>query len=401
MERKSKKEQIIIKACCAIAAFILWFYIYNIENPIKERSITVPVKIINQSMLAESKLAPVIDGDVNINITISGNVTDIYSIKPEQFELSSDLNALALKKGENKIPVTVNTSPAGINVLNSDSLWVKMNIDELAQKSVPVKVILEGKAKEGFYAINPELPKNEAIVSGPAKSVNSVKYAVLRCDINGVYKDTNFKTQLQAESEVGTKFQYVLVNPQVMNLTVQIKKIKTVGLNVKLSENLSSNIGIKSVLPIDGTIQIAGDDEYINSISSLDTEPVDIKKLNGATSIEAKLVVPKGVTVVNNISVIKLNVTYNNIVQKEFSIPVKTKNLSVGLTTTLVSSSVSITVSGTDTIINNLKSEDIDCFLDLNNLGAGNYDLPVNTKLPQGVSKISVNPVNINVTLKK
>ena len=400
MERKSKKEQFIIKACCAIAAFILWLYIFNIENPIKERSLTVPVKVINQSMLSESKLAPVIDGEVSISITISGNVTDIYSIKPEQFDLQADLSALALKKGENKVPVTVITSPAGIKVVNADSLWVTINIDELVKKTVPVKVILEGKTKEGFYAINPELNNKEAIVSGPAKSVNSVKYAVARCDINGAYKDISFNAQLQPEAETGTKFQYVLVEPKVMNITVSVKKVKTVGINVKLSESLNNSTGIKSVLPEENTIQIAGDDEYINSISSLDTEPVDIKNLKGATSIEAKLVVPKGIAIVNNISEIKLNITYNNLIQQEFTLSVKAKNLTSGLTTDL-NSSVSITVSGTESLINSLKGENIDCFVDLNNLGEGTYDLPVNTKLPEGISRISLSPANVSVTIKK
>ena len=111
MERKSKKEQFIIKACCAIAAFILWLYIYNVENPIKERNITVSVKVVNQDLLANSKLAPVIDSDLTLKINIKGNVSDIYSIEPGKIELQADLNALALKKGENKIPVTVKNCP--------------------------------------------------------------------------------------------------------------------------------------------------------------------------------------------------------------------------------------------------------------------------------------------------
>lgn len=401
MERKSKKEQFIIKACCAIAAFILWFYIYNIENPIKERSITVPVKVINQSLLSEAKLAPVIDGEVNITITISGNATDIYSIKPEQFDLQADLNALALKKGENKIPVIVKTSPTGIKVVNSDSLWVKINIDELVQKTVPVKVILEGKTKEGFYAISPDLKNKEVVIAGPAKSINLVKYVAARCDISDAYKDISFKTQLQAESEGGTKFQYVLVDPQVMNITVSVKKIKTVGINVKLSENLNSSGTIKSLLPLEDKIQIAGDDDILKSINNIDTEPVNIQNLKGATSVEAKLVVPKGVVVVNNIATIKLNVTYNNLIQKDFSLSVKAKNLSGTLNATMASSSVSITVSGTDTLINSLKGENIDCYVDLNNLGEGTFVLPVSVKLPEGISKIALNPTNISVTLKK
>ena len=157
---------------------------------------------------------------------------------------------------------------------------------------------------------------------------------------------------------------------------------------------------IKSILPANNKIEIAGDDEYLNSITAIDTEPVDISNLKGAQSVEAKLVVPKGVTVVNNISSVKLNVTYNNIIQKDFTMPVKAKNVSSGLSASMTSSSVSVTVSGTEALINNLKSEDMECFIDLSNMAAGTYDLPVNVTLPAGISKISVNPPNISVTLK-
>jgi len=400
MDGKNKKEQLIIKACCAVAAFILWLYIFNIENPIKEINITVPVKVVNQELLSESKLAPVIEGDINLTITISGNVTEIYSVKPEDFELQADLNALALKKGDNKIPVTVNKSPAGINVVNADNLWVKINVDDLVEKTVPVKVLLVGKAKEGFYALNPELKYNEAKISGPSKIVNLVKYAIASCDINGANKDVSFSTPLMAESETGTTYKYVVMDPAVMDINVPVKKVKTVGVNVKLSGNLDASSLIKSILPANNKIEIAGDDEYLNSITAIDTEPVDISNLKGAQSVEAKLVVPKGVTVVNNISSVKLNVTYNNIIQKDFTMPVKAKNVSSGLSASMTSSSVSVTVSGTEALINNLKSEDMECFIDLSNMAAGTYDLPVNVTLPAGISKISVNPPNISVTLK-
>ncbi|WML36219.1 hypothetical protein [Clostridium sp. OS1-26] len=150
MEEKNKRQQIIIRICCVIASAILWLYIFNVENPMRERKISVPVQVINKDVLAQSKLVPVGEEQLNATLTIRGNASDIYSIKTEDFKLESDLGAYVVKKGENKIPVIVRKSPETVRIVNSENLWVTITLDELKQETVPVKIITEGKAKEGF-----------------------------------------------------------------------------------------------------------------------------------------------------------------------------------------------------------------------------------------------------------
>ena len=270
----------------------------------------------------------------------------------------------------------------------------------MVEKTVPVKVILEGKAKAGFYAITPELEYKEAKISGPSQMINLVKYAVARCDVSDASKDVSFKTNLQAESTGGSKYKYVLVDPDVIDITVPVKRVKTVGINVKFNGKIDNSTLVKSALPSTNTIDIAGDDGYINNISSIDTEPVDVKTLNGSQTVDAKLVVPKGITIVNNISSVKLNVTYNKDVEKNLTLTVKTKNLAGTLSAILDNSTVSITVSGPESLINNLTSDAVDCYVDLNNLGEGNHNVQVNVKPPEGISIISANPSSLGVALK-
>ena len=80
MDGKNKKGQLIVKACCIAAAFMLWLYIYNFENPMMDKVITVPVSIVNQDALAQSELAPVIENEVEIKINVRGSVSEINSL---------------------------------------------------------------------------------------------------------------------------------------------------------------------------------------------------------------------------------------------------------------------------------------------------------------------------------
>jgi len=401
MDRKNKKGQLIIKVCCAVAAFMLWLYIYNFENPVMDKVITVPVSIVNQDVLAQSKLSPVIESKAEIKITVRGSVSQINDLNIGEFELQADLASAGIQKGENKINVTVEKKPSDIKIANADSLSIMVNVDEMVEKTVPVKVVLEGEARSGYYVLKPEAEYKEATIKGPSKLVSSVDYAVARCDISDYYKNMNVKTTLQAESTSGIVYKYVQVLPDSLDLAMQVKKTKTVAVNVKLNGDTVSS-GIKSILPASDKLTIAGDETQLQSISGIDTEIVNISTLNGAKTINAKLVIPQGIIVIGDTSEVKLNVTYAEKAEKTLAVPVTIKNLTAGMGATLEQTSVSLTISGTAEAINSITADKIECYADLNGLvQEGVQPVQVTIILPEGISKTSVNPESINVTLKK
>jgi YbbR domain-containing protein len=401
MDGKNKKGQLIVKACCIVAAFMLWLYIYNFENPMMDKVITVPVSIVNQDALAQSELSPVIENVVEIKINVRGSVSEINDLTIQDFDLQADLATVSVKKGLNDIPVTVEKKPSDIRVTNADNLFITVTVDEMIEKAVPVKVVLEGKTRSGYYALQPESEYKEAIIKGPSKIVSLVDFAVARCDISDYYKNMNVQPKLQAESESGTVYSYLQIEPGEMDLTVQVKKTKTVAVNVKTSGDIAA-AGIKSIIPSPDKITIAGDETLLQSISGIDTEIVDIMKLNGAKTIDAKLVVPQGVAFIGNTGEVKLNITYIEKSEKTLDLPVTVKNLSGDMNAALEKANASVTISGLPEAVNSITADKIECYVDLNGLVLeGVQQVKVTLVLPEGISKISVNPESINVILKK
>lgn len=401
MEEKSKKQQIIIKICCVIASFVLWLYIFNVENPMRERRLTVPVQMVNKDILAQSKLVPVGDENLSITLDIRGNASDIYSVKPDDFKLESDLSAYVVKKGENKIPVQIKKSPGSIRIVNNQNLWVTVELDEVKQKTVPVKVVLEGKAKEGFYAMEPTIDTKDVKITGPGAAVNTVSGVVARCDLKNAYKDINIVVPLQTRDTSGNIVKNVSIKPDSIQVIVPIKKIKTVPISVKTQGKLENGGTIKSVLPSPEKIDISGDESVLSKINGLDTEVVDLSKLEGKDTVEVKVVIPSGVTLVNSNGIVKAKVDSDKGAQKVLNLDIQTRNIGNNYTVTMDTDKASVTISGAESILNNLKVEDLGCFVDLNNLTEGEHEVPVTINVPSGVSKISQNPASIKVIIKK
>ncbi|WP_313885179.1 CdaR family protein [Clostridium sp. DJ247] len=371
------------------------------ENPIRERKITVPVQVINKDVLTQAKLVPVGIEALNVSITIRGNALDIYSIKAEDFQLQSDLNAYVVRKGENKIPVEIKKSPNNIRIVNTDNLWVSIILEDLKQKVVPVKVTLDGKIKQGFFALQPVIKTTEVQVNGPADIVSAVNDVIVKCDITGLSKDINGMLIPNAEDKSGNIIKGVNIVPNSVEVIIPIKKTKSVPINVKTKGTLNNGGKIKAIVPTIAYVDIAGDDDVISGIASLDTEPIDLNKLVDKDTVESKIIVPKGVILVNNNSIIKVKINFDKGTQKQFNLDIQTKNLGDNYNVSLSNSKVNITVAGTEEVINNLKQEDITCFVDLSSLNEGDHTVNVTVNLPDGVTKVAQDPTNIKVTISK
>lgn len=400
MDQKVKNHQVIIKICCVIASLVLWLYIFNVENPMRETHIVVPVQILNKDLLAKSDLVPVEEENLTVTLTIRGSASDTYSIKPSDFKLVSDLSSYAVKKGENKIPVEVKSNPSNIRITNNDNLWVKITLDDLKRKTVPVKIIFDGNTKSGFYAFKPIVKEKE--VTGPKAAVERVKYLSARYSIKDASKDIDANIQLQPSDSSGVIVKDVTVNPSSLKVTIPVKKIKTVSINVKSGIQQNNQGNIKDLVPIEDKIDIAGEEDLISNINSLDTEYVDLNKVYGKDTIEVKLVVPKGVTLVNSSDTVKLKVNLSNKnIQKELSLNIQTINDNSKYSVNLDSNKVDIVVSGEENVINNLKVENIKCSVDLSSIIEGENSIPLNVSLPDGVTKVSQSISSVKVTAKK
>lgn len=401
MEEKGKRQQVIIKICCVIASFILWLYIFNVENPVRERKVVIPVQVINKDILAQSKLVPVGEENINITLDIRGNASDIYSVKPDDFKLESDLSAYVVKKGENRIPVQIKKSPENIRIVNNENLWVSINLDQIVQKTVSVKVVVEGKVKEGFYAEEPIIREESVQISGPQEATNSVKRAIARCNINDASKDITITASLKAEDSSGNLVKSVSIKPDSLEVTVPIKNIKSVPISVKTQGNLVNGGILKSVIPSPERIGISGEEGILSNITALDTEVVDLSKLGDKDTVETKIIVPKGVTLVNSNGIVKAKINYDKGIQKTLNLDIKTINVGNNYNINMDNDKATVTISGLENDINDLKVEGLSCFVDLNNLTEGQYEVPVTINVPKGISKVSQQPTTVKVTIKK
>ncbi|ENK0839071.1 hypothetical protein AB2Z22_002439 [Clostridium botulinum] len=424
MGKKSKTENIIVKICCIIASFALWLYIFNIENPIKEQKITVPVNIVNKESMNELELA-LMPKEVNtVTLIIKGNVKDIYSVKAEDFKVEADLNSFGLKKGENKIPVKVKKSPGSIKIVNEENLWTKITLDKLKSKTVPIKIKVTGTPKDGYAALNPIIKEETATIYGTETYINKVKEVVGKCNIEGKSSEIKTNISLQAKTYDGDIINEVSVEPSKVYVKISLTRIKRIPVNMRLSEDISNNKNIESITPLQSEVEISGEEEVIQNIKYIDTEMININSIKiGQENIESNLVVPKGVILVSGNNTIKLKVKFkviedkkedeknkdkdkeenkeDKIIEKKATKDINIINEPKDKEVLLSQSNVTINMKGNKDVIDKINVDNIKCYVDLKNVSLGENIVKVIVDMGDNKIDYSVNLDSIKVTVKE
>jgi len=397
-----KKNTWLIKICCVIAAFSLWLYTSNLEGSQVPQQVTVQVTLQGLDNVTEQKLKVLPPAKpYTVTLKVTGSLTDVQLGK-EQFKAVADLSEWVFTKGERDIPVRIERQPANVTILNSSILSIRVAFDDLKQKNLPIKVNTEGsKVKEGYFALTQNITPSDVVVSGAAKFVDQVTSVGVSLDLKNADKDLNLKLPLKALDSSGREVKNVDISPDAVDITIPVKKTKTVGINVVTKGNLGKDYSLKTIVTQPDKIDIAGGDA-VNNITVLNTEPVDLSALSPNKTITAKLVVPDGISLINSDGTVKIKATMDKIIQNNYTSDIQIKGLNDAFTATLDNSKLTLTLSGPDTIISTIKNENINANIDVSTLTAeGEYSVKVNYTIPDGASKVSANLENVKVTLKK
>jgi len=401
-----KRQQLIIKIVCVITAFTLWLYITNTDNNIITYTVKdVKVELINVDVLAQYKLAQVPTNQYTVNLTIKGLASEVRTAKPDNFKVQADMAGYSLKKGENAIPFDVKLKPDNVTVVIVSDMRVRVNLDDLQEKTVPVKVEVNGKPKSGFHALNPVVKPTDVIIRGAAQYVNKVTKVIAKCNIAGLEKDANLIIPLIPNDDSNSIIEHVSVVRDYVEISIPIKKVKTVDVNIKTKNVLANGAIFKDAIPIPSKVDIAGSDVDLEGIGAIDTEVIDLSKIKAESyqngTLQAKLVIPENIKLVNSNGTINYKIDSNKIIQKTLNLDIQYKNSDLFIVKPDKAQLV-LVVSGEESIINRVTNGDITCYIDLTNAIEGDIEVPVFLgNLPTGISKVSQSSATLKINIVK
>lgn len=277
------------KLLSLLAAIVMWFFIMRDQNPVMEVTYTIPVQVqnLNSGYIIED--AP----DV-VRVVLAGPRDTIMSMKSDN--LRAYIDASGVKPGQNNVTINF-TSPAGMNLVEVKPDTITINVDEYAEKTIPVEIVPIGKFSDDIALKSVTIVPKEVTVSGRKQQVNAVSKVVMKVNVAGQTKNFSVVSTLEAWDTAGNVLD-VHINPNQGQAQYELnllRKEKAVPITVPTVGTVAEGYEVKSTSATPTQLTVTGREEMINSVTEIQTEPIDVSGATETVQGNYNLVLPNGV----------------------------------------------------------------------------------------------------------
>jgi len=394
------KKDITIKVVSVLFAILLWLYVLNIDNPYKNRSLTIPLKIENKNTLQEKGLAlKNEDFARNVEIIIRGRVEVINKINASDFEAIIDFSKVKSDKDKTlRIDLFYDIDDITLPIIIPRS--INIQLEKIEKKSFPIQVEVTGQPKRDYKIIEITQAPENVILEDFQSVIDSVAVVKAVVDVSNLDRDKSVKKECKVYNKEGKEMASLSKNLSV-EVKLEVAKEVPITLVVKGKPAEDYIEALRKINPEKALI--AGPHEVISGITELKTEPVDIENINQSINVTSLIKLPEGVRLVDTPKEVSVNLAVESLVNKSFVI---TRD-EIGflgfdadqpLNYEVLTESVEITVKGKQADLQNLGVSSLKPSVNVEGLEEGTHNLPLDISLPPGMKLIENKNVEVKIT---
>lgn len=405
------KSNLAIKIVSLVFAFLFWSSIMS--DPSTMRTITledVPISYVGyEELTAKGLMVDMSDEDFVETVDVQLTVSNRYytSVSSSSVSVVADLTSVS-STGEKTIGLstTINSSISATNVKTSDT-QVKLTIDTIAEKKIPVTCEVQGSAADGYYAFEPELDSDTITIKGAASKINDVTKAVCYVPISGLKSDVSATYLLTLYDSEGTQVSSDVLTSSLPSAIVSVKVLPTKTVPVEYGDvndvitNVHSGYEVTGLELSPSSVRIAANKEVLDGIKSVQLKSISAGGADSSVLVDGELVAIDGVTFIDGTNV-EVYIMIDEVqAEKTFrNVPITVKGLGKGLNAQLETSEINVTVSGNRSDIREISEDDIVLSVDLSELKKGTHAVSVIIgDLVQSSADVKLSKSSINVTI--
>lgn len=311
--KKFWKSDHFLRIASVFAAILLWIFVVYQENPIHEIWInSVPVSFINRSASFENGKLVITDGEnAKVNLKIQGRRSAISTAKASNVSCTVNLADIE-KEGSYTLPVSVNISAYGVELVSKDPYNVTIEVDKVVTQERTVDINKSGSPKNGFVEGTVDFTPSSVKLTGPESIVRNIASASVVLDLTDAAEDIAglYKIRLyDAEGKEITDTR-ITKNIEYCDVRCPILATKEVTVSPTLTSETNSlghKISVVAVSP--GKITLVGRKEQLDRIDTVLTESIQTSDIDGMVTVNAELVldgISEGVLISNDVKTVKV-----------------------------------------------------------------------------------------------
>lgn len=399
MDDIKRKKYISIILSLTIA-LVLWFYVISGENPtLTEVHADIPVEILNVKTLESKDLTIGSIETDKVSVKLEGKRGALRSVKKDDIIASIDVSSYT--EGEYYAEVKVH-APSSVSVVNINPSQIRVKVEKVVTQDKDIDIIFEGQVPEKKEAVCTEMSTQIVAVTGAQSQVNLVDKVVAKVDATVLTESESEHTSaLIPVDSSGNEVKDVTVNIKELTCKAQLYTVKSVELEVTTVGVLPDNLELSSITAPE-TVLIAGTDAEVRNIQKVSAVPINLSEITSSQDVQIILDISGSIRLAKAQQATAVQVTVKKMDNRVLSYAVNSinlRNLSDGLNVTYDSQSISLTVYGTGTSLEEISTQDFAMHIDCGGLTAGTHQVTVAVDISTAAKDAGISVDNPVVTI--
>ncbi|MCL5676442.1 MAG: CdaR family protein [Firmicutes bacterium] len=402
------ERDLTLKMVALVLSVFLWLYVSTDQSQQSRKTFDAVRPAVTNLPASLTLLDP--EALPAVRVTVEGSALAVGKVR------SSDIHAtLSLKDAKPGLqPTAVEVAvPEGVRLADVYPQFISVQVEPRKTARVPVQIKQVGDLGADFQVLGLTPADTSVAVEGPASRVDQVSYVFGPVSLSGATPERqdpgdfslSRTASLGALDKGGQQVPGVTITPSALPVTVAVRRLPP-GIDVQVEARVTGQpapgyrVGEITLNP--KTVKVRATSlESLRAVGSVLTQPLDIKGASAGITREVGLQMPAGGEILQPQTVtITVRIEADTVSKGFDQLPVQVRNLGQGLSAAVTPAAVSATVEGPRQVMANLQASDIVLFVNAQGLGAGDYQLPVQVAVPQGIRLIDMSPRIITLTIE-
>ena len=365
-----KKSKLTSIALSLVIAFGLWLYVVtNVSQEADYTIYNVPVVMEGETVLTERNLMITSVSADDVDLTLSGNRSDLAKVSSGNTILKVDLTKI-YEPGEkialNYNPVFPSDVPTNaLTIQNRHPANIYITVEARRTKEVPVEVVWIGSTPDGFMSDreNRVLDYSSVTVVGPASVADLIEKAVIEVDLSEQKESLSqdYRYTLCDADGNPVDAELITTNVESIRLDVKIHKVKEVKLIAEVIYGGGATEKNTTVEIEPAVIRLSGGSAVLEELGdSINVGKIDLRTIEKSQEINIPITLPEAVTNLSNITEAKVNIRFTGLLVKEFEVDtIEAVNVPEGLEVEIMEKKMTVALRGTAMDLSKILPEDI------------------------------------------
>ena len=342
-----------------------------------------------------------------VDITLIGSKTDLFIAKQmASYDVTVDLTGL--KPGQHKVNIKYNQSLTNLEyMVNPSSINVTIYNKVSKTKNLSVDVLNQDKLDSKLVIESTNINSDKVIVKGAEHQLEQVAAVKALFDVNNlVTQEVGIQTvkdvPLKAYDKNGNVVDVEIV-PSKVDVEVNIvSPSKELPIKVIPNGTVAFGKAISSLETNINKVTVYGSKDILDSLNYIPLQ-IDVSGLKNDKEYKVDLSKPVGITYMS-INSVNVDIKLGTVTERDISnIKVVSRNLGEGFSVSasnVDAANVVVNLKGVASVIENITSDDIVAYINLEGLGVGTHEVEVfvegNDQRVQYLSKTKKVTINIS-----